>query len=110
MTEFTPKYIAHQHKLLDRRKDYDPHAAKYLAALAEIERLQEIERKAITQSEHIQKNGLTDFEVAGLRATLEWYANEDHYDAENAPVQRVAGGYVYDRGYRARKALEVTHV
>jgi len=36
----------------------------------ELARLQEVERKAIEQSEYIQSHGLTEFEVSGLRAQL----------------------------------------
>jgi len=75
--QFTPEYIARQHKLLDRYL-HDPRIAKFLAALDEIER---------------------------LRSALEWYGDESHYDDEHAPVYRVGPYTEYDRGTKARAAL-----
>ena len=43
--------------------------------------------------------------IIELRATLEWYAEIDHYDDEHAPGTRGFLGFAFDEGRRAREAL-----
>ena len=43
--------------------------------------------------------------VREVTAALEWYANEDNYDDDHAPVVRGFIGDTYDLGRRARAIL-----
>lgn len=69
--------------------------AKYIALRGEVERLT-AELKAAREA------------LARMRKALEWYAEVDHYNDDNAPVIYRPYGYAPDRGYHAREALDAS--